>query len=54
MPRSTRVLSTAGAAKTHELASAMHDKNEVLMLGEVLVFGCLLKVRSEVDVRTYG
>lgn len=34
MARSTRALSTAGAAKANELANAKHEKNEVFMLEE--------------------
>lgn len=42
MARSTRALSTAGAAKADELAKAKHEKTEVFMLGELSIFSGLV------------
>lgn len=43
MARSTRALSTAGAAKAKELAKAKHEKNEIFIVGEIVFFGGLVK-----------
>lgn len=43
MARSTRALSIAAAAKAKELAKAKHEKNEVFILGEIVIFGGLVK-----------
>lgn len=43
MARSTRALSTAGAAKANELARAKHEKNDVFILGGKLMFSGLVK-----------
>ena len=37
MARSTRALSTAGAAKANELAKAKHAMNEVFMVREMSI-----------------
>lgn len=50
MARSTRALSTAGAANANELANAKHEKNEVFMLGEILIFDGLTKVDKDINV----
>lgn len=45
MARSTRALSTAGAAKANELAKAKHEIIEVFMLGEILISSGLVSGR---------
>lgn len=45
MARSTRALSTAGAANANAnaLAEAKHEKNEVFILGEMLILSGQVK-----------
>ena len=42
MSRLTRALSTAGAARANGLAKAKHEKIDVFMLGEFLIFSDLV------------